>query len=109
MRITVAVLIVAVAAPLQHATFPASQRRLWLIGHVEAPASWIEFYARRPVSEIRTVAALERLRRVNPDDMVFIVPGCVDEAVCRAVGGAGYGAHSRLEPAGQIEVRDARG
>ena len=85
--------------------FPAAQERLWLIGHVEAPASWIEFYARRPVTELRSAASLERVRRLHPDDLVFIVPGCVDEPACRA---AGTTDRARLEPARSVGQGDTR-
>jgi 4-amino-4-deoxy-L-arabinose transferase-like glycosyltransferase len=97
------------AAPLRGATFPASQHRLWLIGHVEAPASWVEFYARRPISQIRSVASLDRVRRAHPDDLVFIAPSCFDGAVCRAADEPGGGARYRLEPLRKVGQAEARG
>ena len=81
------------AAPLRHATLPPSQDRMWVRGDVVAPASWVEFYVRRPVRPLTSARSLDRLARDHPAQLVFVHDA------------SGY----RLEPARQLRQDEARG
>jgi hypothetical protein len=46
----------AASAPLRHRVIPTSQQRMWVRGDIVEPASWVEFYAHRPVEVLASRA-----------------------------------------------------
>jgi len=81
------------AAPLRRATLSPQQNRMWVRGDVVMPASWVEFYARRPVRPLTSVRSLDRLARDHPTHLVFVHDA------------SGY----RLEQARRLRQDEARG